>query len=243
MSDLRKALIRLAHEKPSLRPHLVPLLSEKPARRLSGRGKEAMSWSRRLGPMPRSSYLPTNNPTLQQLKGTPPGLEIFSYETAKSNGTATYTGIAFAGKANKPLWYYNYRDQAHLDKQVATTIDSYKASQAAKQKRRQERREYRHPYVVGDILSGSWGYDQTNVEFYEVVGIPSPKSIAVREIGMKTVRSDRGSDYVVPAPGKYTGPVLKKIPSTGGYIRVSDSISVSKWDGKPEYQTAFGWGH
>jgi hypothetical protein len=29
----------------------------------------------------------------------------------------------------------------------------------------------------------------------------------------------------------------------GGYIKIDSGELASKWDGKPKYQTAFGWGH
>lgn len=41
-------------------------------------------------------------------------------------------------------------------------------------------------YQIGEILCCTWGYDQTNVDFYQVVG-KTAKTIKVREIE-KTVR-------------------------------------------------------
>jgi len=56
----------------------------------------------------------------------------------------------------------------------------------------------------GDCFHTSWGYDQTNVEMYKVVGMTkSGKSAIIRQIGMKTKPQSENfmSDCVIPDPG------------------------------------------
>ena len=56
---------------------------------------------------------------------------------------------------------------------------------------------------VGDLFYSSWGYDQTNVEFFKVVGLTkSGKSAKVRQIGSKTKEGSEGfmSDSAYPDP-------------------------------------------
>lgn len=56
---------------------------------------------------------------------------------------------------------------------------------------------------VGDLFYSSWGYDQTNVEFFKVVGLTkSGKSAKVRQIGSKTKEGSEGfmSDSAFPDP-------------------------------------------
>ena len=124
---------------------------------------------------------------------------------------------------------------------------------------------------VGDFFSSSWGYDQTNVDFYKVVGMTaSGKSVKVQKWSSKCVESSgMGQDYVVPgdSPATYTDwsavdhnadywvqkeqkvtrdmPVeTKRIRYWGSTASFSvDHTSASKWDGKPEYATSSGWGH
>lgn len=55
---------------------------------------------------------------------------------------------------------------------------------------------------VGDIFYSSWGYDQTNVDFYEVAEVTS-KCFRVREIGCKSIVKEGYSDmsdHVIPDP-------------------------------------------
>lgn len=74
-----------------------------------------------------------------------------------------------------------------------------------------------------------------------------PKGIEMRPIAEKTVREARGADYVVAVPNKFTGPVVRKLPQPGlrdePFVRLNSYSSAYKWDGKPEFQTAMGWGH
>lgn len=102
---------------------------------------------------------------------------------------------------------------------------------------------------VGDIFYSSWGYDQTNVNFYEVTGLTGA-SVKVREVAQRVERSTPPQDYVVPVPGQYIGGEMTKRISggiEGGYNRPSIRIDYSQtawlWDGTPKYQTSTGWGH
>lgn len=227
MSDqvLRKKLIRLAHARPDLRADILPIL------------KSAVSFT-----PPREFFIPKDNPTLLQVRGTPVGLEIWTWDLAGKS-----YGIAFAGKANKPLWYYAFRSDSARQMQIDQTIKSYASSQALKKQRSEERKQFRHDLSVGDILYSSWGYDQTNINWYEVVQIPSEKMVVLREVAGKILRSDgMGSDQVVPLRGSYVGPAMKRIPrgSLGSVsVKISDAQTAYKWDGKPKRETSSGWGH
>ncbi len=56
---------------------------------------------------------------------------------------------------------------------------------------------------VGDFFHTSWGYDQTNVEMYQVVAISKTgKTCTIKQIGMKTKKDSESymSDSVQPDP-------------------------------------------
>lgn len=116
---------------------------------------------------------------------------------------------------------------------------------------------------VGDFFYASWGYDQTNVDFYKVVAL-TPAGVKVQKWSCKVERSSGSADYVVPGgapamglevqvPGGTThdmqqeaGVMTKRLQSFGPgkpYFRVASYAHASLWDGTPKYQTASGWGH
>lgn len=99
-----------------------------------------------------------------------------------------------------------------------------------------------HGFKVGDILYSSWGYDQTNIDFYEVTAVGS-KSIKIREIEQRVASATPGSDMVVPVPGHFKGSEMLKIVSPRGTVRLTSYSSARPWDGTPKYQTAMGYGH
>lgn len=94
-------------------------------------------------------------------------------------------------------------------------------------------------YAPGDILSGSWGYDQTNVEFFQVI-TATAKSVTIRELAQHAI--DR--EHVIPLANTFgAAPAEKRMVGRYGYIKLHESCSLSPWSGSPKYQTAFGGGH
>lgn len=96
----------------------------------------------------------------------------------------------------------------------------------------------------GQILASNWGYDQSNVDFYEIVGRTS-SMVLIREIEKKVVSQTETSARVVPVPGKFIGPVMKKKPAPGFRpntirVNITSYSGASTWDGKPELQDTVG---
>ena len=200
--------------------------------------KEVTAWGGRPA-MPRSFYIPKTAPNLKQIpEGQDLDLEFWSYEDSKGG----IYGLAFWGKQNKPLWHYHFRSQDQLDKQIQETIQSRKSHVDTMQERRQKRLEYKHNLKEGDILYSSWGYDQTNIDFYQVIEV-GEKSVKIRGIGSKIVDSSPGSDMVAAVPGSFHGPTMTKMVGQGDVVRISSYASAYPWDGKPKHETAAGYGH
>ena len=96
---------------------------------------------------------------------------------------------------------------------------------------------------VGDIVYTSWGYDQTNVHFYQVVK-RTPKMVHLREVEkMRCVKklSDMLGHAVARKDVFSTEKVTKHRIQYRG-IRVSIKMNysyASKWDGKPKHYTSY----
>jgi hypothetical protein len=186
--------------------------------------------------LPRSTYLPP------ELRDSPPNVDPEGTDLAiwKWESGGRPMAIAFQANGNKPLFYHSFSNDGQRQRTIDGAIKARKEALAYKQKRQEERRNFRHSIQPGEIYYTSWGYDQTNVDFFEVVAV-AEKSISVRPISSKVVKSERGADYVAAIPGKYVGPPVTKVPNVNGFS--IDGHYASKWDGKPKYQTAAGWGH
>tara|TARA_R100001082_G_C4362952_1_gene160302 strand:- start:1605 stop:2186 length:582 start_codon:yes stop_codon:yes gene_type:complete len=151
----------------------------------------------------------------------------------------------FGGKRSKPDSHYYYRSVEARDKAVEDYFDGIQASAdrkaAYKAKQKAEKEKAVESIKVGDIFVGSWGYDQTNVEFYQVV---EKKGVTckIQKIGQKVVEETQGCDYVRPNPEVKCGkPVTKRINGSGGFT--CDVFRLYPDEGNPRYQTAYGYGH
>jgi hypothetical protein len=190
----------------------------------------------------RLAYVPREARGSEPMRPEGVDLEFYLYGGKKSDGGEYYGAVAFAGKAAKPLWNYIYKDKGQRDAKIASTIQNRKGVMSYKDAQRKERAEYKHDLKVGDILVSTWGYEQTNVNFYQVIDVRD-KSVVIREVGSKVSDTDRGAEYVVPVPGSFISPPEMKRAVKGGVSVDSSRGKASKWDGKPVYQTPFGMGH
>lgn len=101
--------------------------------------------------------------------------------------------------------------------------------------------------AVGDIFVSTWGYDQTNVDFYQVVGM-TKTMVKLREIAKRLVRG-RGepTEYVLPIANKFQGPMIRKKLKSGWrgqpWVDLTSYSGAGKWDGKEVGQTGSMYGH
>jgi hypothetical protein len=106
------------------------------------------------------------------------------------------------------------------------------------------------PVEVGDIFASSWGYDQTNVDFYEVVAVtPSGKSVRLVPIGKEVVIDSGPYTEVKAVPGSASPdakPITKRVRYYGGSEPLVSLTSYSNaWRIDPneaKYETGFGYG-
>jgi len=99
--------------------------------------------------------------------------------------------------------------------------------------------------VVGDIFVSSWGYDQTNIDFYEVIKTTGKMAI-IRKLEKKIVKRSVPNEYVMPVKGRYAGaPLRKKIQEYSGKpkFKINSYANAYPWSGKPEASTMSQYGH
>jgi hypothetical protein len=100
-----------------------------------------------------------------------------------------------------------------------------------------------HDLEVGDILYSSWGYDQTNVNFYKVMDVRGKSTVIIQEVALKILKPGRGVDKVVPVPDRIIGDKLRKRVNPQGRVKIHSFEYAQKWDGEPKSQTSAGYGH
>ncbi len=108
---------------------------------------------------------------------------------------------------------------------------------------------------VGDIFVSSWGYDQTNISYYQVVGITaSGKSVKVTQIAQKiTEHGTQGTDVVFPVCNAFVDETVQTLKLHDVQWRENEkpyyAIKLSSfehaylYEGGGNTQTSWGWGH
>lgn len=96
---------------------------------------------------------------------------------------------------------------------------------------------------VGTIFVSSWGYDQTNVDFYQVIRL-MPASVELRPIGKHYTETGFMSGTSVPIPDNFVGgPFTKRVTGgwrgDGAWINLTSYSGASVWDGQPERESHY----
>ena len=168
-----------------------------------------------------------------------------STKIAMKSGGATF--YAFSDRAGRPCvrYYkgksqkcktYHFRSEEFRSKYIAGIISNIDTAEREKANQRAERNKA-HNLEKGLILYTSWGYDQTNVEYYEVIDVPSPCYVILQEIGAPLARGEESfmSGHSVPNPDNKIGePIRRKVDMAGGSpsVRINSSVIAWVWDGR-----------
>lgn len=173
-----------------------------------------------------------------------PEVEIW---LAPPDAQGRISAVAFSGKRQKPDFYVRFRNRTQADDYLTSYLQGIQQTQARRQERQAARQGGQHPFKVGDILTGSWGYDQTNQEVWGVTRTQG-KRAWIRPLVCRDEGQSGQSNCLVPIKGKYLDkPEEMKIPQTydGGkswYIRC-EYCTLRPWKGNALYETDSRFGH
>jgi len=148
----------------------------------------------------RKFYIPENAKLTVNIEAL--GIEVYEYSSGNMPAA-----MAFHGRAQKPDWHYRFSNEAHRAAKIKGFVEGYTAH-AENVTTRKNERSAPTALKVGDILHGSWGYDQTNCDFFQVTGKKGERGIYVRPIAQRTVPGSEGfmCSHVMPIKDSFIGP-------------------------------------
>ena len=160
---------------------------------------------------------------------------LYQYQ---ANGAVLAKG--YVGNAAKAAFNYSFGDAARRALYVAEWLqkcDKAEARKAARLAERKNKLAGGHDLKVGDVLSGSWGYDQTNVEFWQVTKLVGRRMVEIRELARMSEETGYMSGNAVPVPNEFTSKESKrrmvdehsgvKLRAWGCYLRKYEPIEVA----------------
>ena len=176
-------------------------------------------------------YTPTTCPI-------PDGLNVAVYE-GQSTGSGKYLAIGYIGKQSKSTFHYAFgteeKRRAHVEGFIAGQMKVAGIKAGWKAERNQP-----NMLKVGDILVWTWGYDQTNKDFFEVTAVHGVM-IEMRGIGQEETKSTGWmTGDVMPTVGAFLtdAPVQTKRVIYGKQVSMEFGCC-DLWDGQPEHYTAY----
>jgi hypothetical protein len=123
----------------------------------------------------------------------------------------------------KPLFNYRFRSVESMiefcNQWIEKVEKNIKAENERKALKKEAQKNMNHIFEVGSIFYNSWGYEQTNISFYQVVEVKS-KSIMIQKIASSFVKGSEGfmCANVKPVKNAFIGePILKKVIVSVGY--------------------------
>lgn len=153
------------------------------------------------------------------------------------NGRAFFYLTTFAGKALRKDIHAYYRTREQRDQAASDFCKGREQTATFRAEMRAERSKP-HSLKVGDILSSLWGWEQTNVDFYQVIALTT-HTVTVRKIAMDMTESGWLQGEATPRVGDFVGEPTKHKANSTNSISISSYSSASLWDGKPEHWTAY----
>ena len=176
----------------------------------------------------------------------------YGIEVYWSEDPTMFSAIGFVGKSKKSKFHYRFRSMErmmeHVNGFIADEIKwaDRRAAEKAERKQRNSEITAEAHFKVGDLLVNSWGYEQTNIDFFVVTAVKG-KTIEVAEVygaqvegseyshGMacevvatNEIKPD-GKRYKLRVKAGYQGSVSLSQPKSFYYIH--------KWDGRPQYMS------
>lgn len=168
--------------------------------------------------------------------------------TPKSGGVVFYlykdkfdgrpSAVCFVGRAVKATWHHWFSSDEKRAKKMAATVAGIQAH-AAMVAKRKEARSAPHKWEAGLILKGSWGCDQTNVDFFEVVKVIGQHMVEIQQVGSQSATDDPAgfssmSSHVVPDLD-HREAAIHRVKVSQGSCKSPVHGSLSPWSGKPVY--------
>lgn len=165
----------------------------------------------------------------------------------ESNGK--FYSLGFRGRAINSSFNYVFRTEEDREKHLNSFFRSINEDSVRKVARKSQQQQ---PSVlkVGDILYTSWGYDQTNIDFFQVIKTSGIRTVDLVRINSRRIESlSDYTDNLMPMKDSFITEGYQSKENGTYRVKNGNTVSINGyknawlWDGKSKNQTAPGYGH
>lgn len=165
-----------------------------------------------------------------------------------SDRTGRCTVKIWMPKAIKPYCHYAFLSAEDREVYIQNQIKAMESLNQQKEARKQLKQipaNMLESITPGTIFHYSWGYDQTNCEFWEVIERKG-QFVTIREIAQNSKEDGFMSGHTSPIKGKFlenSTPIRKKIQTYNSgksiYLKMTSYGSAFLWDGSSCYYSYY----
>jgi len=181
-----------------------------------------------------------NSPDFQERYVSVPGVQIFI-------NTKNLTAVMFSGGRKKYDWFHRFESffkmEQFIDLRVKAKYDSIIHKEERKKLRNQKAIALREDVKVGDIFCTHWGYEQTNIDFFQVVAKPSKTRVLIREIAKQTLSTYGMGASIKPIPNHFVSAEKKCFITLFGSISKADQYGHSAFRTSADKEHNVSWGY
>ena len=147
-----------------------------------------------------------------------------------------FYACGFSGKRRKPDYHYWFRNEAARSEYVQDQFKRRQETERAQRERVAARKATKRGLDVGDILKSSWGWEQTNVDYYQVTGMAGKSMVKLRPIASNSKEDGFMQGSCTPVPDAFTGDEFRRVAKDG-----SCKINSFQYARKVSKDTAGNW--
>lgn len=175
-----------------------------------------------------------------------PELRVWTWEETINEQTRYMLLVGSTSKRKKKALVYEYATREDWrQRRLTKLVENTAASSKIKAERKAAKKNFVHTLEVGDILVASWGYEQTNINFYQVTKKAGKTMVEFKAIYKEGLESPDIHSRVIACKDDFvTGAeTLKAKVQQGNMVKINSYKYARKWDGRARYETNSLYGH
>lgn len=149
-------------------------------------------------------------------------LHILRYDSGFGPCVAT-----LRGNSKKITNNYRYKSIEDREKRILDFKKSADSWLKLKEDRKEKKKNNRITAEVGDLFYTSWGYDQTNIDFYQVIEKVGKATVIIRKISAAVLENEGSHDRIKAVKNSFIGEPMRKRLGTWG-IKIASYATATK---------------